>query len=178
MKRVLVIAAVLMVMGSLAYAQTPNVQVVYDEGYTTQTLSCAQGEIHIAYIVARNFNAFISAIEYNVEYGVGVQKFGEIPVSELVIGSTDDYTNGFQVAWDLPQNAYQPVLTHMVSVKCLAGCFDTPITVIPNVLTGFVRATNYPDNDFVYGIGLTSIVCPETIPTENSTWGGVKALYE
>jgi hypothetical protein len=180
MRKVLALTAVLMILGSFAFAQTPNVQMVFDEGYSTQTKVCAFGEIFQGYLVARNFNCWMQAIEYNVQYPAGLNKLGELyPVGTLQIGAaTDDYLLGFAEVWTVPQNAFQPVLTATVNFFCVDCIPDSPIVVIPNTISGFLRATDYPANNFIYGVGMTSIMCPVTIPTENMTWGGVKALYE
>lgn len=178
MKKVFAITAVLMVVGSFAFAQTPNVQMVFDEGYATQTYTCTPGEVFQGYLVARNFNIWMQAIEYNVQYPAGLTKLGEFYPSPLAIGATDDTVNGFSLAWQVPQNAFEPVLTATVTFACNDCIPDSPIVVGPNVVSGYLRATDYPNNNFVYGIGMTSTMCPVTVPTENTTWGGVKALYE
>lgn len=179
MRKVLVLTALLMVLGSFAYAQTPNVQMVFDEGYVSQTYTCSTGEIFNGYLVARNFNIWMQAIEYNVQYpGGGINKIGEAPAAPLAIGATDNYIAGYSLAWSVPQNGFEPVLTTTVYFQCLECTPDSPVIVIPNVVSGFVRATDYPGNTFHYGIGMTSVLCPVTIPVENTTWGGVKALYE
>lgn len=178
MRKVLAITAVLMILGSFAYAQTPNVQMVFDEGYASQTYVCSPGEIFTGYLVARNFNIWMQAIEYNVQYPAGILKLGENPASPLAIGATDDYVNGFSLAYTIPQNGFVPVLTNTVYMQCQSCIPDSYIKVIPHVVSTFVRATDYPGNNFVYGIGSSSVLCPETIPTEHTTWGSVKALYE
>lgn len=180
MRKVLVLTAVLMVLGSFAYAQTPNVQMVFDPGYTSQTKVCTPGEIFQGYLVARNFNVWVQAIEFNVLYPAGLLKLGETyPDGTLQIGTgTDDYLGGFSQVWLVPQNGFQPLLAVTVNFACQECLPDSPIVVVPNSISGFLRATDYPGNNFVYGVGMTSIMCPVTIPTENTTWGGVKALYE
>ena len=178
MRKVLAITAVLLVIGSFAFAQTPNVQMVFDEGYVSQTYACSPGEYFQGYLVARNFNAYIQAIEYNVYYPAGLSKVAEFSPAPLVIGATDDYEKGCSISWSIPQNGFNPVLTMTVTFQCIECTPDGQIVVGPNVNSGFVRATQYPTNEFIYGIGMTSVLCPVTIPTENTTWGGVKALYE
>ena len=39
-----------------------------------------------------------------------------------------------------------------------------------------VQATRWPDNVLFTAIGMTSLVCA-TVPTEETSWGKVKALY-
>ena len=54
---------------------------------------------------------------------------------------------------------------------------DTPIRVVPHGAFGFVRATRYPDTEFIYAVGMTSMFCPVNVPVEETTWGQIKTLY-
>ncbi len=171
MRKVLAITAVLLALSSLAFAQTPNVQMIFDNGRAS--IDCT-GDWMPGYIVAQNFNCWLVGIEYKVTYGPGVVKMAaETYAAPLVIGNT---VAGVSMVWNIPQNAFSPVLTATVMIKCTCG-ENLWVQVVPHPISGFVRATDYPDNNFVYGYGETSLLC-STIPTENTTWGGVKALYE
>lgn len=171
MRKVLAITAVLLALSSMAYAQTPNVQMIFFNGRAAYDCT---GDWQEGFLVAQNFNCWMVGIEYMVQYGPGIIKMpAETYTSELVIGNT---VTGLSMVWSIPQNAYSPVLTATVIFRCTCG-ENLWIKVVPHPISGFVRATDYPSNNFVYGYGETSLLCP-TIPTENTTWGGVKALYE
>jgi len=49
--------------------------------------------------------------------------------------------------------------------------------VIPHPGTGFLGGVDYPGFNLVPSVGLTAVLCACTIPTEQTTWGQVKAVY-
>lgn len=171
MRKVLAITAVLVALSSLAFAQTPNVQMIFQNGRAS--IDCT-GDYMPGYLVARNFNIWLVGIEYKVNYGAGIIKMAaETYESELVIGNT---VTGLSEVWSIPQNAYEPLLTATVYFRCTCGETQLVIQVVPHPESGYVRATDQ-NLDFVYGYGETSLLCA-TVPTEDTTWGGIKALYE
>ena len=54
---------------------------------------------------------------------------------------------------------------------------DNLVTVVGHPFSGEIRALRSPNNTEFFGTGLTSVICPQTIPVEETTWGGIKALY-
>lgn len=183
MKKVLAVVLTVAFVGMWAYtatAQTPHVVVFFDEEAWTQTTEVCQGNgvFDTLSVVAVNFNMWISAIEYAVNYPPSTQWIADLPVTPLNIGSTP---GGVASTWNLPQNGFAPlgvmnVLVMWTCDDCYTSAND-PIIVSPHPLTGFIRAARYPDNVLVDGVGLTSLVCP-VVPVEEKTWGGVKALYD
>ena len=68
----------------------------------------------------------------------------DLPVTTLNIGTTP---GGVATSWSLPQNAFDPlgVMNVLVSWQC-DDCGTSPndeIKVVPNPLTGFIRATAF-----------------------------------
>lgn len=181
MKKVLAVVLTVAFVSLWAYsatAQTPHVVVFFDENWTQTTGVCqGVGTLDNLYVVAVNFNMFINAIEYGVSYPPSLTWIADIPNTPLVIGNTP---SGVATTWQLPQNGFDPlgVMEVLVSWNCDAcgSNANDPIVVGPHPVTGFLRATRYPDNALVDGVGLTSLVCP-VVPVEEKTWGGVKALY-
>ncbi|MBI4720437.1 MAG: hypothetical protein HY770_04290 [Chitinivibrionia bacterium] len=169
-------AIVLLVFGAAAAsAQTPMVQIVFDEAFTAQTHVCINGEIDSAFVVARNFNSWVVGIEFAIAYPASIPWFGDTGTPELTMGNTK---NGISMVWQLPLNGYETAHLCTIWYRCNNCLPDTPITVIPHPISGFVRATRYPDLAFINAIGWTSIFCPDIIPAEQTTWGTVKALYQ
>lgn len=178
MKKLFLTCAVLaglMLSFTAASAQTPIVQVVFDEGLNAQTKVCQMGSIDSLHVVARNFNIWMVGIEFAIQYPSGISMLGEKVYSDLKIGSTP---MGISLVWQTPQNAFVPVKLMTVTYVCNVCYPDSPIDVVPHYQSGYVRATRYPDNEFVYGMGWRSIFCPYEIPVETTTWGSVKALYD
>jgi len=58
------------------------------------------------------------------------------------------------------------------------GVADYPLVIGPNPATGDLVISYAPDNDLVEVLGLTSIICPEQVATEDASWGAIKSLYK
>ncbi len=180
MKRVLALVTVLAVLAfgvSLVNAQIPNVQVFFDEGYGYQTRNCTPPEVFQAYVVAKNFNMWFVGVEYAVAYPPMVTWLGDSDIPPTTLGSTPLLSGGISEVWSTPQNGFGPVRLATITLLCNACIPDTPLSVVPHPISGFIRATRYPDLAFQNAVGMTSVFCPVDVPAENSTWGGVKALY-
>ncbi|MHC4326315.1 MAG: hypothetical protein ACYSUX_18750 [Planctomycetota bacterium] len=184
MRRVLLVFLALLIASlgtSIVSAQTPNVQVFFDEYFgATHLEECppdAPGTVTgYLYVVASNFGMWISAFEYAIDYPPQI-----LPVVDIT-GGLDIGTSalGIATSWQYPINGYSPVLINKVMITfncqlCYEGT-NIPITVIPHPDTGFLRASRYPDYTLVNGVGMVSLICP-TVPTEDTTWGTIKALY-
>ena len=169
-----------------AYAQIPNVQWFFDANLTQTAFDCDGTTNQFGYIVAVNFNAFISAVEYKMDYpptGDLIWRI-DIPVNpnQLNIGNT---SVGVASAWSLPLDCFQPTVIMQVLYDW-SGCnncnpaanTNQPIVAGPNPSSGRLRFVRFPDNAEFDAIGMLSLVCPGTIPVEETTWGQVKALYE
>ena len=192
MKRVLLVVLALMIMSlgtSIVSAQTPNVQVFFDEWFgATHLDQCppdTPGTVNgYLYVVASNFGMWMTAIEYAIVYPPEITYIGDITTG-LSIGKSPSYaifpetTGGIATSWPFAINAYFPVLVNKVFItfNCQL-CYDTdiPITVVAHPGTGFLRAVRYPDGGYVSGVGMLSYICP-TVPAEETTWGNIKALY-
>lgn len=183
MRKVLFIFSALLILSlgtSIVSAQTPNVQVFFDEYFgQTHLAQCPPGApgsvIDSAYVVASNFSMWISAIEYGIVYPPQLIFLGD-DTGGLDIGNSG---SGIASSWPFPINGYSPVLVNKIKfIYNCQLCFeqDIPIVVIPHPLTGFVRAVRWPDNNLFNGVGMTSLICP-TVPAEETTWGNIKALY-
>ena len=183
MKKVLAVVLTVAFVSMWAYAataQTPHVVVFFDEEAWTQTTEVCQGNgvLDTLSVVAVNFGMWLNAIEYAVNYPPSTLWIADMPNGALNIGNTP---GGVASSWGLPQNAFSPlgVMNVLITWQCddCSTSSNDPIVVVRHPLTGFIRATRFPDNLFVEGVGLTSLVCP-VVPVEEKTWGGVKALYD
>jgi len=169
------LTAMLAIGFSLANAQTPIVQIVFDQDLVEQTHVCTPSTMDSAFVVAKNFNIWMVGIEFAIEYPASVSWIADTDTPELVIGTSP---SGISMAWQTPKNAYDTLKIMKILYFCNSCPDDTPIRVIPHPVSGYVRATEYPDLDYVYAIGWTSIFCPNLIPVENTTWGNVKSMYQ
>ena len=158
-------------------AQVPFIAVYFDKGLSTETTECGgMFELDELFIGMRNFNAFISAVQFRVVYptfAVWISDSDKQPVSA---GNTRD---GFSQGWALPQNGFGAIFVVSALFQWYCdGCEvdNIPILVGPHPLLGPPGAIRFPDEVFIQAVGLTALVCP-TIPTEETTWGQVKELY-
>ncbi|HEX5132505.1 MAG TPA: hypothetical protein VFX92_08465 [Candidatus Krumholzibacteria bacterium] len=178
-------------------AQVPNVQVyfngnpAYNSYSDTQAFCESPGTAQDLYVVLQNWNMFVQGVDFSVDYPAALFAGGETaPVDALVIGSSNATggTGGIAIAWNLPQNGFDPLLALTVHAIWTGSC-DCNNGPQPLVVKGYHYAeignggkadptgVRWPDYAELSGVGLTSLVCPGTIATEETTWGGVKALY-
>lgn len=187
MRKVLVVFSALVILAlgtSIVSAQPiPNIQVYFTSEWGTHGITAIEecpgvGVLDTIYVVASNFNMWMSAAEYKVEYPPEVVWIAD-NTGGIDIGSSPV---GIATTWPLPQNAFVPFAVNKVYViyDCV-GCprTDIPILVVPNpaAISGQVQAVRWPDNALIFGIGMISLICP-TVPVEETTWGNIKALYE
>lgn len=182
MKRVFVIVlalGLLAIGAQSAGAQgSPYVMLYFDDLYTVGSKDCPGAQPDSAYIVVKNFNMYLQAIEYRVLYPAEMIWIGDVVDPALAIGNT---STGIAESWPLPQNAFVPFAVAKVIFiwNCAGGCpvQNIPITIVPHPETFKLRALRWPDLAEISAIGMTSLVCA-TIPVEESSWGQIKALYK
>jgi hypothetical protein len=192
MRKVLVVfsALLILVLGTSivsAGAPVPNVQVYFsdpvwgspDKASLDQCPPDPPGTVlDSLYVVAQNFDMWMSAIEYQVIYPPQIMWLSDNTGTGINIGSSP---TGIATAWPLPQNAFVSFAANKVFFVYMCQlCYEgnnVPIIVVPHPVSGFLRAVRWPDNAVINGIGMTSLICP-TIPVEETTWGNIKALYE
>jgi hypothetical protein len=180
---VVVVAIAIGLFASVASAQIPHVVVYFDNTMTQMDACCPDAPAGTVaqdlYVVANNFNMWVSAIEYMIEYPPALMFLGDfIGDNQLSIGNS---ATGIGISWPIPANGFSPLLCEKASVLwlCAAGdpIADQLMIVQPYPSSGKVRAIRWPDEGEVLGVGLTSVVCPTVIPVQETTWGGIKALY-
>jgi len=192
MKSVLavVLAVALVGLGALsANAQVPYVQAYFTVDPYTTAADCPPGpigsQIQDLFVVAHNYNNFLIAIEYGLSLppSLGYLGFDPPQPADLVIGNP--LTTGVSVSWNLPRNGFEPLLVGIVHVVWLCeagptcGASSEPVVVLPNQQSGNLTVVTWPaispDNS---GQGMTSLVCPDPVAVEETSWGQIKALYE
>jgi hypothetical protein len=123
---------------------------------------------------------WMQAVEYQVLYPPQIMWLADNTGTGINIGTSP---TGIATAWPLPQNAFSSFAVNKVLFIYMCQlCYEgnnIPIVVVPNptAISGQVQAIRWPDGGTVYGVGMTSLICP-TVPVEETTWGNIKALYE
>jgi hypothetical protein len=187
MKKVLAVvlaAALLSVTAVGAFAQIPFVQWYFDANMTQTSTDCVDdgGAFHTGHVVAVNFNIFMSSVEYTISYPPSISWFADVSVNvnQLNIGATPLSLGGVASAWTLPLGTFTPTPIMRVLFKwvCPDGCYGIqPIEIGPHP-TGRLSYVQFGNNVRRDAIGMISLVCPDPIPVEETSWGKVKALYE
>ena len=203
---VLVLALVGLSAGVVS-AQVANVQVYFNGNPAYNSFNGTSAECQPAgtnqelYVVFLNWNMFIQGAEFSIDYPAALFPAGETaPMNTLVIGSSNaDGTStlgsgpghgGIALAFNLPQNGFAPLLALTVHAIWTASC-DCMGSGGPQAMV--VRGQHYaeigqggqpdprvvrwPDYAEIAGVGMTSLICPGPVATQQTTWGGVKALY-
>ncbi len=176
-----VLVALAAVSGPVQAQTTPTVGVYFDQAYTVMQKPCVGPNVmDYAYVVAYNFDVFLSGMEYMISYPPSILWVADLDIPAVTIGNTP---SGISMGFgSTPLNGFGPVLLHRVAflwqcMGCDATNEDDPIVVLPHPVSGFLRGTDFPNFDFVYGVGMTSLVCA-TVPVNETTWGKIKSLYE
>lgn len=187
MRRVLLTFAIvfMIAIAGSAFAQTtPYFQVYFDEDLKVAAEDCppdpAGTVFDTLYIVAHNFDMWISAAEFAVDYGPHLSHWGERPVdTDLALGGTTG-PNGVALSWPVPRSGWSAVLMMTVTVRWeCSGCGGINDAEI--VITGIPghpnpRAVDFNTEESVYGVGMKSLICA-SVPVEETSWGQIKALY-
>ena len=152
---------VLFVAAAPAAAQNGTLTAYFDPGWTERTGECPGPVVGSIYIVAENWDFFVSGIEFKVEYPPSMTWLADLDIPPVTIGSSP---NGVSIGWPLPQNGFFPiqVMRALVLWNC-TGC-DSPnqqIKVVGHPVSGVVQIARFPDYALVEGRGRVSVVCPE-----------------
>jgi len=183
MKKILVVvfAVVVMLGAAQVNAQVPHVAVFFSNG--SNAANCPAEPpgtvLDSISVVAVNFDMWMNGIEYQISYPPQMLWLGDfIGDGNLKIGSSP---TGIGITFPIPLNAFGPAVVQTANFFWMCDSCDLPnqnqpVVVGPYPSSGVVRAVRWPDLVVVEGVGLTSLICP-TVPVQEKTWGGIKALY-
>lgn len=180
----LAFALVIVVVGA-ASAQIPFIAVYFDQYYSVEALPpppCSDpcpgvGVIDYLWIALANANAYVTGVDFKVNYPPEMIWMQDIGTQPVTIGNTNA---GLSMAWALPQNGYNAV--PICQVKFMWNCDfcpspNIPVVVVQNPSTMFLGFSDYPNYVLHPAVGLTALICA-CVPAEETTWGQVKALFE
>jgi hypothetical protein len=184
MKRVLLTIAALLIPSILMAA--PVTMGVYFDGSLAYTPTAGPGVPFVGalYIVQNEY--YVTGVEYSLvtpndpaHAQFIITGYSYPPSHALTLG---DAFNGQSITFWPPLTGYPDGYDLLVTYECraLVPCsqmWDYPIVVSANPDSGFLRGTYSPNNDFFDITGLTSFLCPESIGTEEESWGAIKSMY-
>jgi len=191
---VLVAAIVGLSAGGAMADAVPYFQVYFDDGsngsYGETQAQCGQAGMPVyLYVVAQNFNSWLSAVEYEINFPPGVMFVGEsFPANPtggvtLSIGNSD---TGLAISWSMPRSAFDPSGTLISTIFAVwtsaCDCSNGPYPIVVGPFPYPVpkddpEGVRWPDLERIPAVGMTSLLCPGPVSTQESTWGGIKALY-
>ena len=123
---------------------------------------------------------YLAAIDYKIEYDPVLTFIEDLMVGDaLAIGTS---VNGIAISYPTPGNAHdmfavQRVVVMWNGTDC-ALHRDSPINIVPYPGKDRIEAIRWPDLWITEAQGVTSLVCPTSSPTQATTWGMVKTLYQ
>jgi hypothetical protein len=177
------------VMAGSAIAQVPNVQVYFDPAHTQTQANCPGGAPFSGppvelYVVMNNWNMNITGVDFSITYPPAMSWLGDNLPDPLTMVSIGNSPTGIAIAYAncCAQDGFQAVeVLRPIVLFGVCDCNQGPQSV---VVGGYAPlGKNQPSavrkEDFAEfsGVGMTSLICPGAIATEQSTWGQVKALY-
>ena len=183
------------VMAGSAVAQVPNIQVYFDPAHTLAQTNCPgtppfSGPPQTAYVVMNNWNMNIGGVDFSIDYPTQMFWLADAlpdPDTSVLVGQSPTALGGVGIAYAncCAQDGFQAVEVLQVTylwAEC--NCLNAPMGGYPLVVRGYTplgktQPSAVRREDFVEfsGVGMTSLICPGIVATEQSTWGQVKALY-
>ena len=176
MKRSVLIAFMLMLSASMAFAQAGSVGVFADAGATNCNFADAGGLVQVQ-IVHVNVPC-ATASQFKLEAPAGWVHLGDTWNFQTVIGSS---IAGVSVAYGADLAGLVVLGSVNFFGASLPACTLFGIVADPTALSGEIEAVDC-DTFKVFPTGGSGIVNPDvdcncTTPVQETTWGGVKALY-
>ncbi len=184
MRKALLLIAIVFTIAITGTANAqPNITVYFDSGLTLAADNCPSAPVGTVpatlYVVANNFNAWITAVEFQINYPPQLLFVGDDIDTPVVLGNT---AAGVSIGWATPKSCFGGTVLAKVNViwfcnDCV-GNEDAPVDVRAHPQQGlpFARAVEWPSQTTFDIVGMLSLICA-TVPVEETTWGQIKALY-
>lgn len=185
MKRVLLTAAVALLIPSLVGAWTPTLGVYFDgKLHYTPHSPFNEFKAHL-FIVQSDY--YVTGIEYSLVTPNDLvhAQFTILPEIDYPPNYSvhlGDPFSGHAITFWPPLTGYPEGYDLMATYTCLtlvpcSQMWDYPIVVSPDPSSGELRGTFAPDNEFFQVIGLTSYLCIDQIAVQEGSWGAIKSMY-
>ena len=185
MKRVLLTVAVALLIPGLLSAAPITMGVYFGGGYqlSANPLALTPFQAQL-YIVQSEF--FVTAVEYQLVIPDGNFVITGVSYPANFSVELGDPMTGHSITFWPPMTGYPNGYDLLATYDCLTldecvanggSLHNYPIIVGPHPVSGELRGTYSPDNDFFPIIGLTSYLCAEPFANETESWGAIKSLY-
>ncbi|MHC4216332.1 MAG: hypothetical protein ACYSWP_23520 [Planctomycetota bacterium] len=185
-KLCLLLTAVLLIAGAAVTdtnAQTINLY--FDDNFTQTSMDCpGSGQMGTLYVVAEDFNSWLSAFEFKVNLPPSMHHIADVTSCPLVIGNA---VSGVSVSCPYPQNGYSQLLIAVIYFSWLCDdCSNANelLSVVEHPLTQFLGAVSYPGNvpipasggkayvcrNILYYLDIKPLSCPNPFNVHLFTW--------
>ena len=186
MRKIILFALVLLLPGSAA-AQTMGLYFEWEQP-VMHYRPLDEGIVFDMYLFLRGSQCYVTAVEYRLTTPddpdhvlftvVGVQYPDNM---SLIMGHP---FSGHQIAFWPPltgSDEYCHVCTIRAvmlppPVGVLCETYDFPLVIGPDPASGHIRASSYPNNDLFNIVGLTSILNPKKVSTQDNSWSAIKRM--
>jgi hypothetical protein len=181
-KLLLAFATALLIPGMLGAATLG----VYFDAPSKMAESPAPFSFFDVYLFLQNAEYYVTAVEYQLTTPLDPTHalFSVMGVTypDNKAVSLGDPFSGHAIAYWPPMNGFVPGYNLVATLQCmtLAPCgslVDFPLVIGPHPDSGELRGTFAPENELFPIIGLTSIICPDLVGTQEESWGAIKSLY-
>lgn len=182
MRKVLLLTIAVMCVSSLAYGQAGHgsIDIFSDAGFTSCNITTPAAEAYTVYIAQTNVTNGTTACAFSIDKPAALLNLGEtVPDPFLKIGNSDD---GVSISYTLCLTGTFLVMS--ITYFGAAGTCDL-MTVVgdPTSTTGEVE---FIDCDAIRSsipqAGQARLnpdgTCTCDVPVQETTWGGIKALYD
>jgi hypothetical protein len=178
------ILAMLILLLPAALFAGPTMGVYFGYTPSQMTYSPMPFEQFNAYIFGHGSACYLTGAEFQVALPPGIVQISvAYPVGSLNLG---DPANGVAISYWPPMDGWNPGYNLLCTVTLLAtnSCpatggtlQDAPVVILPNPGSGRIDGSCFPENNLFDFTGLTSIICPLQIGTQEKSWGAIKSLF-
>ena len=179
MKRVVFLAIATLFAASMAFAATNgSIGIFADNAGTNCNLPGTPGIAYYYFVHVNAIGATASQWAAPAPTCMTAVRLADMPVFAVNFGNT---TTGITVGYPTCQTGTFHIMTALYQVMAAGPCCRWSVIPDPSLASGKIEI---PDCFYAmaYGTGGQGIVnmgpsCPCNVPTEETTWGQVKALY-
>jgi len=180
MKKALLLMVVLMLGATLAFAQNGSIGIFADAAGTNCNLPSAPGMMYVYFLHVNAVGATASQWASPAPSCLTAVRLADIPVFAINLGNT---AAGITVGYPICKTGTFLIMSTIYNmVVAPTPCCYWPVIADPNLPSGKIEIPDCLFN-LTYGTGGKGIInygpnCNCNVPTEDTTWGQMKALYE
>ena len=179
MKKVLLMTLSVICVSGLAYGQdVGSIDIFADPGLTSCNITTPPAGVFSAYIAHTHVGDGATAVQFKLDTPPTMINVGEIPSFQLTIGST---TTGVSISYSACKTGtFQILLVNYVPGGVTPPC--SWISVVPDPSDPGIQFADCSSNTvYLPSAGQARVnpdgTCSCTVPVNETTWGGIKALY-